>query len=94
MKVEKTPGRYRQLGFTSIGQKKKSTRSDKKWMVLAKKGKRYKVVHGGTKGMQDYSQHRDKVRQKRFWNRMGGFNSDRANDVFSPLYWHKKFGTW
>lgn len=88
------PERYRNLGFTKVGQKKKSTRPEKKWMVLARKGDKYKVVHGGYKGMQDYSQHHDDVRRKRFWNRMGGFDSEKANDPFSPLYWHKKFGTW
>lgn len=88
------PERYKNMGFTKVGQKKKSTRPDKKWMVLARKGDKYKVVHGGYKGMEDYSQHHDDVRRKRFWNRMGGFDSPKANDPFSPLYWHKKFGTW
>ncbi len=91
---KKIPERYKNIGFTSVGQKKKSTRPEKKWMVLARKGDKYKVVHGGYKGMQDYSQHHDDVRRKRFWNRMGGFDSEKANDPFSPLYWHKKFGTW
>jgi len=40
-------------------------------MVLAKKGDRYKVVHGGYVGMKDYTQHRDKKRRERFWQRMG-----------------------
>lgn len=88
------PERYKDMGFTKVGQKKKSTRPGKKWMVLAKKGDEYKVVHGGYEGMQDYSQHHDDVRRKRFWTRMGGINSKQANDPFSPLYWHKKFGTW
>lgn len=88
------PGRYRSMGFERVGQKKRSTRPQKKWMVLARKGDKYKVVHGGEKGMEDFSQHRDKTRQARFWNRMGGFDSEKANDPFSPLYWHKKFGTW
>lgn len=88
------PDRYRKLGFTRVGQKKKSNRAGKKWMVLAKKGSQYKVVHGGYVGMQDYTQHRDKARRERFWSRMGGRNSSKARDPFSPLYWHKKFGTW
>lgn len=88
------PERYKNMGFTRVGQKKKSTRPEKKWMVLAKKGDKYKVVHGGQKGMKDFSQHRDKKRQRRFWERMGGFDSEKANDPFSPLYWHKRFGTW
>lgn len=82
------------MGFSNVGQKKKSTRPEKKWMVLAKKGNKYRVVHGGQKGMKDFSQHHDKDRQKRFWHRMGGFDSEKASDPFSPLYWHKKFGTW
>jgi hypothetical protein len=88
------PERYKNIGFTEVGQKKKSTIPSKKWMVLAKKGDKYKVVHGGYKGMEDYSQHHDDDRRKRFWQRMGGINSEKANDKFSPLYWHKKFGTW
>lgn len=88
------PQRYKELGFTKVGQKRKSTLPNKKWMVLAKKGESYKIVHGGQKGMEDYSQHHDKKRQKRFWQRMGGEDSKNAKDPFSALYWHKRFGTW
>ena len=88
------PNRYKNMGFNKVGVKKQSNRPGKKWMVLAKKGDKYKVVHGGYKGMQDYTQHRNKNRQKRFWDRMGGRNSAKATDPFSPLYWHKRFGTW
>jgi len=88
------PQRYKNKGFTRVGAKRQSTRPGKKWMVLAKKGDKYKVVHGGYKGMSDFTQHRNKNRQKRFWDRMGGRNSAKATDPFSPLYWHKRFGTW
>ena len=88
------PQRYRNMGFTKVGVKKKSTRSGKKWMVLAKKGDKYKVVHGGFKGMKDFKQHGSSKRKKRFWDRMGGRDSAKAKDPFSPLYWHKRFGTW
>lgn len=88
------PQRYKEIGFSYVGQKKRSTRPNKKWMVLAKKGDKYKIVHGGEKGMEDFSQHKDKKRQRRFWDRMGGFDSEKTKDPFSPLYWHKKFGTW
>ena len=88
------PERYKSMGFSKVGQKKKSTRPGKKWMVLAKKGDQYKVVHGGYKGMKDYTQHKDKNRRKKFWSRMGGRDSSKAKDPFSPLYWHKRFGTW
>jgi hypothetical protein len=94
MKKGGIPSRYKNMGFTKVGVKKKSNRKGKKWMVLAKKGDKYKVVHGGYKGMKDFSQHGSKKRKDRFWDRMGGKNSAKAKDPFSPLYWHKKFGTW
>ena len=88
------PDRYKNMGFNRVGQKKDSTRDGKKWMVLAKKGDDYKVVHGGYEGMKDYTQHHDEGRRERFWDRMGGKDSSKAKDPFSPLYWHKRFGTW
>lgn len=94
MKEGGIPQRYRNMGFTKVGQKRQSDRPGKKWAVLAKKGNQYKIVHGGAKGMEDFKQHGNKDRQKRFWDRMGGKDSAKANDPFSPLYWHKRFGTW
>ena len=88
------PERYKNMGFSRVGQKKESTRAGKKWMVLAKKGDQYKVVHGGYTGMKDFSQHGSEKRKDRFWDRMGGKNSAKAKDPFSPLYWHKRLGTW
>jgi hypothetical protein len=88
------PERYKNMGFTKVGVKKESTRPGKKWMVLAKKGDQYKVVHGGYDGMKDYTQHHNENRRDRFWDRMGGRDSAKAKDPFSPLYWHKRFGTW
>jgi uncharacterized damage-inducible protein DinB len=94
MKMGGIPERYKNMGFNKVGAKKDSTRPGKKWMVLAKKGDQYKVVHGGYDGMKDFSQHGSEKRKENFWNRMGGKNSAKATDPFSPLYWHKKFGTW
>ena len=88
------PQRYKNKGFTKVGAKKKSTRPGKKWMVLAKKGDKYKIVHGGDSNMKDFKQHGSAKRKKRFWDRMGGRDSAKAKDPFSPLYWHKRFGTW
>jgi hypothetical protein len=82
------------MGFNKVGAKRQSTRPGKKWMVLAKKGDKYKIIHGGYKGMQDFKQHNNSQRRENFWNRMGGKDSAKANDPFSPLYWHKRFGTW
>jgi hypothetical protein len=83
------PDRYKKQGFTKVGQEKDSTRPGKKWMVLAKKGDSYKVVHGGDSSMQDYTQHHDNQRKKNFWNRMG-----HTSDKFSPRYWHQRLGKW
>jgi len=94
MKNGGIPSRYKNMGFSKVGVKKESTRPGKKWMVLAKKGDDYKVVHGGYDGMKDFSQHGSDKRKKRFWDRMGGRDSAKAKDPFSPLYWHKRFGTW
>ena len=93
------PERYKKKGFRKVGVKKRAPSGAKhKWEVLAKKkvgGKtRYKIVKGGYRGMQDFKSHKDSKRKKRFWDRMGGRNSSKAKDPFSPLYWHKRFGTW
>ena len=89
------PDIYKKKGFTKVGVKKRAPEgSNHKWEVLAKKGDSYKIVKGGTRGMEDFSQHRDKDRKKAFWDRMGGKDSAKAKDPFSPLYWHKKFRTW
>lgn len=87
------PQRYKNMGFTHVGQKKAGD-GKHKWKVLAKKGDKYKVVQGGWKGMQDFKQHHSEERRKKFWSRMGGKNSSKATDPFSPLYWHKRLGTW
>ena len=93
MKEGGIPERYKNMGFTRVGQKKQGD-GKHKWKVLAKKGDQYKVVQGGWRGMQDYKQHGSEERRDRFWDRMGGRNSSKATDPFSPLYWHKRFGTW
>jgi hypothetical protein len=88
------PDRYKNMGFSRVGQKKTSSRPGKKWMVLAKKGSKYKVVHGGAKGMSDYTKHKDEDRKDRFWKRHNAGAPGKSKDPFSPLYWHKKFKTW
>ena len=92
---EEVPERYKKKGFTKVGVKKRASSGDShKWEVLAKKGDNYKIVKGGYRGMKDFTQHKDPQRRKNFWSRMGGKDSAKANDPFSPLYWHKRFGTW
>jgi hypothetical protein len=87
------PQRYKNMGFTKVGQKKQGD-GKHKWKVLAKKDDKYKVVQGGWRGMQDFKQHKSEKRRDNFWSRMGGKDSAKARDPFSPLYWHKRFGTW
>jgi hypothetical protein len=89
MKQGGIPQRYRNMGFSAVGVKKKSTRPDRKWMVLAKKGNQYKVVHGGDPKMKDFTQHGSGKRKDAFWNRHGGKDSAKSNDKFSPMYYHK-----
>ena len=92
---ESIPDRYKKKGFTKVGVKKRAPEgANHKWEVLAKKGDKYKVVKGGTRGMDDFSQHKDSKRKKAFWDRMGGKDSAKAKDPFSALYWHKRFKTW
>lgn len=92
---ESVPDRYKKKGFTKVGVKKRAPEGAKhKWEVLAKKGDKYKIVKGGTRGMDDFTQHKDPKRRKAFWDRMGGKDSAKAKDPFSPLYWHKRFKTW
>lgn len=89
------PERYLNMGFSEVGVKKRASKGKKhKWEVLAKKGDKYKIVKGGIRGMDDFSQHKDPKRKKAFWDRMGGKDSEKTKDPFSALYWHKKFGTW
>ena len=48
-----------------MGVKKRAPSGDKHtWEVLAKKGDKYKIVKGGYRGMDDYSQHKDKDRKE------------------------------
>lgn len=87
MKEGGIPERYRKMGYNKVGEKKKSNRPGKSWSVLAKKGDKYKIVHGGAAGMEDFTKHRNEDRKKRFWQRHGGKDSAKARDKFSPLYY-------
>lgn len=79
------PERLRKLGFKKVGHKIKSTRPGKKWMVLAQKDGKFRIVHGGT------LEPLTTKKKKAFWERVGGKDTPRAKNPFSPLYWHKEF---
>lgn len=44
----------------------KSTRTDKKYMIIEPNGK---IIHFGAKGYSDYTKHKDSERKKRYINR-------------------------
>ena len=66
---------------------KKSTRKDKKWMVLYKN----KWIHFGAKGMSDYTIHKDKDRRANYQKRHGTIIDKSGNKAYlnknSPAYW-------
>jgi len=89
------PDRYKKLGFSGVNQVKNAPQGDShKKMVVAKKGDKYKLVKFGYRGMEDYTQHKDKDRRKNYLSRSAGIKTkdgkSTANDVFSPNYWSRK----
>lgn len=68
--------------------------SDKKKVVLAKKGDEVKMVSFGHRGYQDFTQHKDPERRKNYLARSAGIKDKSGNltknDVFSPNYWARK----
>jgi hypothetical protein len=45
------PERYKKMGFTGYNQPKKSTKPEKKMMVVAKEGDKVKLIHFGDASM-------------------------------------------
>lgn len=72
----------------------KSTRRDKKGMVLARKGKKAKIVHFGQKGYSDFTKHKDNERRKRYLARSAGIRDKHgrltARNKWSANYWARK----
>lgn len=66
---------------------KKSTRKEKKWMVLYNN----KWIHFGAKGMSDYTIHKDKERRKRYRKRHGVIKDKSGKKAYlnknNPAYW-------
>ena len=62
------------FGFKRDGsQLKQSTRQGKKFMVLDPSTGKW--IHFGAIGYEDYTKHNDKSRRKKYWSRMGRFES-------------------
>ena len=85
---------YRGKTFPGYGKPIASDRKNKKKMVLVKRGDKVKLVHFGQKGYQDFTQHKDKKRQKNYLTRSAGIKNKSGqltkNDPFSPNYWARR----
>lgn len=80
--------RVRYQGKTySISAPQRSSRSDKKYMVVVSYGDgRRRTIHWGDKRYQDYLEHKDKKRRKNFRQRHGGIKlKDGSRAVDNPL---------
>tara|TARA_R110000803_G_scaffold160071_3_gene224074 strand:- start:1942 stop:2184 length:243 start_codon:yes stop_codon:yes gene_type:complete len=69
----------------------KSTRKNKKYMVLTKKG----IIHFGDSRYEDFRQHKDKKRQENYCKRAKGITNKKGektyNDKDTANYWSYKF---
>jgi len=85
---------YRGTTFPGYNKPIRSNRKGKKFMVLVKRGDRIKLVHFGQKGYEDFTQHKDKKRQKNYLTRSAGIRNKSGkltkDDPFSPNYWARR----
>lgn len=69
----------------------KSDNPRKKYMVLAKKGDKMRLIRYGDPNMKDYTQHKNKDRRKSYRARAKGILNKSGQpaykDFFSPAYW-------
>lgn len=72
----------------------KSNKKSKKWMTRRPDGK---MVYWGHPKMEDYTQHHDKERRRRFRKRMGGIRLKDGSKAISKKYssaWLSYYVTW
>ena len=85
---------YRGRTFPGYNKPIRSDRKGKKKMVLVKRGDKIKLVHFGQKGYEDFTQHKDKKRQKNYLTRSAGIRNKSGkltkDDPFSPNYWARR----
>tara|TARA_Y100001970_G_scaffold269929_1_gene363206 strand:+ start:39 stop:362 length:324 start_codon:yes stop_codon:yes gene_type:complete len=85
---------YRGITFPGYNKPIRSNKKDKKFMVLVKRGDRIKLLHFGQKGYEDFTQHKDKKRQKNYLTRSAGIRNKEGkltkDDPFSPNYWARR----
>jgi hypothetical protein len=67
-----------------------STRKDKKWMVTITHGDdRWKTVHFGANGYEDYTIHKDIERKKRYESRHKGNETWTKSGIKTAGFWSK-----
>jgi len=86
---------YRGHEFDGFNKPKAAPKgSEKKKIVLAKKGDEVKLVQFGQKGYEDFTQHKDPERRKNYLQRSAGIKDKNGNptksDKFSPNYWARR----
>lgn len=86
---------YRGHKFPGYNQPINAPAGDKhKKMVLVKRGDKIRLVKFGLRGMQDYTQHKDKERRANYLKRSGGIRDKSGkltkDDPFSANYWARK----
>lgn len=65
-----------------------SSRRDKKWMVkLVMSDGARRTVHFGDPSMEDYTQHHDEERRRRFHARFAKLIAKNAGNPLSPMYY-------
>jgi len=95
--IERKNGKLHYRGQTFEGfnkPKRAPSGSEKKMVVLAKKGDEVKLVRFGQRGYQDYTQHGSSERRKNYLSRSAGIRNKSGqltkDDKFSPNYWARK----
>lgn len=86
--------KYRGYKFKGYNKPIISRAKNKKKVVLAKSGNRIKLIHFGDKRMQDYRQHKNKLRRKNYLSRSAGIRDGSGkltlNNKLSANYWSRK----
>lgn len=65
---------------------RRSTRTDKKWMVLTPSGK---TVHFGAKGYEDYTMHKDEGRMRNYVSRHRARENWAKSGMDTPGFWSR-----
>ncbi len=95
IKREKGKIKYRGHTFSGFNKPKRApSGSQKKMIVLAKKGDEVKLVSFGHRGYQDFRQHKDEKRRKNYLQRSAGIKDKSGkltkDDKFSANYWARR----